>query len=153
MPATFHAQCRPGSNSVTTNGTLNPNDVRTMPVAPNDSSVCGESSRAPLTVGPHCGHASRSTRTFHAAADGASISRATVGIMAMPYPCQQNPNRSAADFVCPAWIKERDDRTLVGTGCGKTRFTDDLKEGRHWGRDTNVDWPRRQSPLRLDAGG
>ena len=72
MPATFHAQCRPGSNSVTTNGTPNRNDVRTTPVAPNDSSVCGESSEAPLTVGPHRGHASRSTRTSHAADGGAA---------------------------------------------------------------------------------
>ena len=54
MPATCHAQCRPGSNSVTTNGTLKPNDVCTVPVACNASSVCGRikprsaNRRAPL---------------------------------------------------------------------------------------------------------
>src|ERR1700722_18818917 len=153
MPATFHAQCRPGSNSVTTNGTPNPNDVRTTPVAPSDSSVCGESSRAPLTVGPHCGHASRSTRTFHAADDGAAISRSTASITAMSYPGRQRPNRSAAEFLGPAWIKERDDRRLIGTGCREIRFTADLQEGRHPGPGANVDWARRRSPLRLDAGG
>src|ERR1700753_569940 len=80
MPATFHAQCRPGSNSVTTNGTAGPNEVFTVPVTPKPSSVCGGSRRAPLTVGPHCGHASRSTSTFHTADDGAAINRLTANI-------------------------------------------------------------------------
>jgi hypothetical protein len=76
-PATFHAQRRSGSNSVTTNGTANPSAVRTVPVACNANAVCGGSSRAPLTVGPHFGHASRSTRTSHAADAGAAINLST----------------------------------------------------------------------------
>jgi hypothetical protein len=42
--------------------------------------VCGGSSRAPLTVGPHFGHASRSTRTSHAADDDAAINLSTASM-------------------------------------------------------------------------
>jgi hypothetical protein len=50
-------------------------------VACKPSSVCGGSSRAPLTVGPHYGHASRSTNTSQTADDGAAISRSTLSMM------------------------------------------------------------------------
>src|ERR1700712_3457075 len=86
MPATFHAQCRPGSNSVTVNGAATPNDVRTVPVTPNASSVCGGSSSPALTVGPHFGHASRSTSTFHTTDGGAAMSLSTASIMELVLP-------------------------------------------------------------------
>ena len=38
-PATFQAQCRPGSNSVMTSGAETSSDVCTFPVAPSAGSV------------------------------------------------------------------------------------------------------------------
>ncbi|MGO9654368.1 hypothetical protein [Mycobacterium sp.] len=74
-------ECRPGSKSVTTNGTANPSEVCTVPVACKASSVYGGSSRARLIVGPHFGHASRSTRTAQTADDGAVINLSTASTM------------------------------------------------------------------------
>src|SRR4051812_11046423 len=82
-PATDHAQLRPSSNSVMVNGSSTPTGVRTRPVAPSGSTP--PSTSPPETVGPHFGHASVSTSTFHTASAGASMCLLTES-MVVAYP-------------------------------------------------------------------
>src|SRR3954447_3374255 len=82
-PATDHAHLRPSSNSVMVNGSATPTGVRTRPVAPSVSTP--PSTSPPETVGPHFGHASVSTSTFHTASAGASMCLLTES-MAVAYP-------------------------------------------------------------------